>query len=73
MRILKEKTLKLKAILLSTDGGRTWLVSRQYYLTDLAQQLANGDTPLLNDNLQGVVLKQTENMNEYDSRNDQSR
>lgn len=25
--------LKLKAILLSDDGGKTWLLARQYYLT----------------------------------------
>jgi len=27
--------LKLKAIMLSNDGGRTWSVIRQYYLVDL--------------------------------------
>ena len=29
------KSLKLKALLLSQDGGETWLLLRQYYLTDL--------------------------------------
>jgi hypothetical protein len=28
--------LKLKAIMLSDDGGKTWLLVRQYYLTDVA-------------------------------------
>ena len=27
-----DKALKLKATLISTDGGLTWLVTRQYYL-----------------------------------------
>ena len=27
--------LKLKAILLSDDGGKTWMLVRQYYLTDV--------------------------------------
>jgi len=66
MRILKAKTLKLKAALISTDGGRSWLVSRQYYLTDLSRQLENGNTLLLNDNLQGLLLTQTENANDND-------
>jgi hypothetical protein len=30
-----EHPLKLKAILLSDDGGKTWLLVRQYYLTDV--------------------------------------
>lgn len=72
MRILKEKTLKLKAALISTDGGRTWVVSRQYYLTDLSRQLTNGNTLLLNDNLQGLFLMQMENANDNNSRNDRA-
>ena len=27
--------LKLKAVLISDDGGKTWLCVRQYYLTDV--------------------------------------
>jgi len=27
--------LKLKAILVSEDGGKTWLLVRQYYVTDV--------------------------------------
>ena len=59
MRILAKKALKLKAVLLSTDGGQHWVVSRQYYLTDLETNL------LLNDSMQGICLTQNqENMNE---------
>lgn len=29
------QTLKLKAILISIDGGRTWLISRQFFLLDV--------------------------------------
>ena len=27
--------LKLKAVLISDDGGQTWIVMKQYYLVDL--------------------------------------
>ena len=27
--------LKLKALLVSEDGGRTWLLVRQFYITDM--------------------------------------
>ena len=27
--------LKLKAIFISEDGGKTWMLVRQYYLTDV--------------------------------------
>lgn len=27
--------LKLKALLVSDDGGQTWLLVRQYYMTDM--------------------------------------
>lgn len=30
-----QHALKLKAIMISDDGGRTWLLVRQYYLTDV--------------------------------------
>jgi hypothetical protein len=29
------QTLKLKAILISTDAGRSWLISRQFFLLDV--------------------------------------
>jgi len=65
MRILKTKTLKLKAILLSTDGGRSWIISRQYYLTDLSQRLESGSTLLLDESMQGVLLiQEMENTND---------
>ena len=61
MRILRTKALKLKAVLLSHDGGQSWIVGRQYYLTDL-------DTnQLLNESMQGIYLKQNqENTNDND-------
>jgi hypothetical protein len=31
----KVKSAKLKALLITEDGGETWLCVRQYYLTDL--------------------------------------
>ena len=54
MRTLAKKALKLKAVLLSTDGGQTWVVTRQYYLTDLETNL------LLNDSVQGICLTQNQ-------------
>lgn len=59
MRLLETKSLKLKAVLLSHNGGRTWVVGRQYYLTDLDTSL------LLDESMQGIFLIQTqENTNE---------
>ena len=60
MRTLKQPSLKLKAVLLSNDCGRTWVVSRQYYLTNLE---TNG---LMNESLQGIFLTQTQEKNEHD-------
>jgi hypothetical protein len=63
MRVLNIKTLKLKAVLLSHDGGRSWIVSRQYYLTDLETNL------LLDESVQGLFLKQNqENTNDNEQR-----
>lgn len=59
MRILRTKALKLKAVLLSHDGGQSWTVGRQYYLTDLDTNL------LLNESMQGIYLTQNqENTND---------
>ena len=59
MRILKHPSLKLKAILLSHDGGRSWMVGRQYYLTDLESN------QLLDESMQGIFLTQKlENTND---------
>lgn len=60
MRTLKQPSLKLKAVLLSNDGGRSWVVSRQYYLTNLE---TNG---LMNESLQGISLNQTQEKNEHE-------
>ncbi len=54
MRILKRPCLKLKAVLLSRDGGRSWAVVRQYYLTDLETNR------LLDESMQGIGLTQTQ-------------
>ena len=60
MRILKQPSLKLKAVLLSHDGGQTWTVGRQYYLTDLSTNR------LLDESMQGIYLTQNqENTNEH--------
>jgi|GEM_PF-1258243 len=59
MRILRTRALKLKAVLLSHDGGQSWIVGRQYYLTDLDTNL------LLDESMQGIFLKQNqENTND---------
>jgi hypothetical protein len=59
MHVLNKKGLKLKAMLLSHDGGRSWIVGRQYYLTDLETNL------LLNESMQGLFLTQKqENTND---------
>jgi len=59
MRTSKQNSLKLKAILLSHDGGRSWIVSRQYYLTDLDTNL------ILDESMQGIFLTQKlENTND---------
>ena len=63
MRVLNTKTLKLKAVLLSHDGGRSWIVGRQYYLTDLATNL------LLDESMQGLFLTQKQE-NTNDNRTD---
>ena len=72
MRIFKTKTLKLKAILLSTDGGRSWIVGRQYYLTDLSQRQEDGSTPLLNDSMQGILLSQEPENTNHEQQTDRS-
>ena len=54
MRILSTRVLKLKAVLLSHDGGQSWVVGRQYYLTDLETNL------LLDESLQGLFLTQNQ-------------
>jgi hypothetical protein len=60
MRVLKTKALKLKAVLLSHDGGQSWIIGRQYYLTDLDTNL------LLDESMQGIFLTQKqENTNDY--------
>jgi len=62
MRISKYPSLKLKAVLLSHDGGQSWTVGRQYYLTDLETNL------LLDESMQGIFLIQKqENTNEHQS------
>lgn len=54
MRISKHPVLKLKAVLQSVDGGRTWIVTRQHYLTDL-------DTDqMLDESMSGILLAQQE-------------
>jgi len=59
MRGLNTRALKLKAVLLSHDGGRSWTVGRQYYLTDLETNL------LLDESMQGLFLTQNqENTND---------
>lgn len=35
MQLPTKNPYRLKAILLSNDGGKTWIISRQYYLVDL--------------------------------------
>jgi len=47
-------TLKLKAVLLSTDGGTTWLCVHQYYLTDPQSRA------LLNNTLEGRKFRMNE-------------
>lgn len=59
MRLLSTRSLKLKAVLLSHDGGQSWTVGRQYYLTDLDTNL------FLDESMQGIFLTQKqENTNE---------
>ena len=55
--MLGTDSAKLKAVLLTQDGGRTWLVVRQYYLTDLAT------TEFLDESVQGFKLKTIEGHN----------
>ena len=52
------KTLKLKAVLLSTDGGTTWLLVHQYYLTDPQSRA------LLDNTLEGRMFTMNEEKNE---------
>jgi hypothetical protein len=52
-------TLKLKAVLLSTDSGKTWLCVHQYYLTDPQSRA------LLNQTLEGRTFKMNEEENEH--------
>lgn len=35
---LPQVPLKMKALLISADGGRTWLISRQFFLAELRTQ-----------------------------------
>ena len=59
--------LKLKAVLISDDGGKTWLCVRQYYLTDVT---ANR---FLNELMQGKRFAITkEETHGNDSRNDRA-
>lgn len=46
--------LKLKAVLLSTDGGESWVIARQHYLTRL------DDASFLDDSVQGMKLQRVE-------------
>jgi hypothetical protein len=46
--------LKLKANLMSNDGGRSFTVTRQYYLTDL------NSGRLLDESFEGLFLTQPE-------------
>ena len=59
-------TLKLKAVLLSTDGGTTWLCVHQYYLTDPQSRA------LLNNTLEGRKFRMNEGT-ENESINSQSK
>ena len=47
-------TLKLKAVLLSTDGGTTWPCVHQYYLSDPQSRA------LLNNTLEGRKFRMNE-------------
>lgn len=47
---LPKTTLMLRAHLLSIDGGRTWVVSRQYFLRDMKTN------QFLNNELEGLRL-----------------
>ncbi len=51
-------TLKLKAILLSTDGGKTWILVHQYYLSDPQKRA------LQNNTLEGRIFRMNEEKNE---------
>ncbi len=65
MRVSNRQSIKLKAVLLSSDGGRSWIIGRQYYLTDLATNL------LLDESMQGIYLTQKqENTNDNRTRTD---
>ena len=44
-------TLKLKSIMISNDGGKTWVISRQYYLADMVTQ------GFLDTRLEGAVFE----------------
>jgi len=52
------RTLKLKAVWISTDGGTKWLCVHQYYLTDAESRT------LLNNTLEGKNYVMTEKKNE---------
>jgi hypothetical protein len=45
------KGLKLKAVLLSNDGGKRWTILRQHYLTRL------DNAAFLDDSVQGMTLR----------------
>lgn len=44
------KFLKLKVTMLSEDGGKTWVIFRQHFMTDAQNHF-------LNDSAQGMKLK----------------
>ena len=56
-------TLKLKAVMISKDGGRTWMLVHQYYLTDPQSRT------LLDNTLEGCLFTMNEG-NNNDSRKD---
>jgi len=54
MRTASKPCLKLKANLMSNDGGKSFTVTRQYYLTDL------NSGRLLDESFEGLLLTQTQ-------------
>jgi hypothetical protein len=47
---MRPKFLRLKALLVSEDSGETWLVTRQFYMTDAQNRF-------LDEQIQGTRLK----------------
>jgi hypothetical protein len=62
--MIQSKFLRLKALMISEDGGTTWVIVRQFYLTD-------DQNTFLDTLLQGKRLKMTngENLNENQKNN----